>query len=186
MNFAPPPRTLDRQMRIFFRDFILPAWQIPKAQILRNSSAPTVLPGPWGRAFPGGRITSNIAAFEARRDEAMARYRQSVLKATQEVETSLVDYAQSRIERELLAQSVASQFRAMELAKERYERGIKDFITVLDSERQLREVENSLAVNETLVMVNLISLYKALGGGWQEYGTPAETLGNQSESTPGS
>jgi NodT family efflux transporter outer membrane factor (OMF) lipoprotein len=117
--------------------------------------------------FQGGRITSNIAATEARRDEALARYRQAVLKAVQDVETSLVDYAQSRIERERLAQSTASRSRAMRLAIDRYATGIKDLFSVLDSERQLLEVENSLAMNEAQVMVNLIGLYKALGGGWE-------------------
>ena len=132
-----------------------------------NSFAWSLGPNISWPVFQGGRITSNIAAFEARRDEAVARYRQSVLKATQEVETSLVGYAESRVEREQLALSLASQSRAMALAKERYGSGIKDLFTVLDSEKQLRDVENSLAVNETQMMVNLISLYKALGGGWE-------------------
>lgn len=132
-----------------------------------NSFAWSLGPSISWPVFQGGRITANINAFESRRDEALARYRQSVLKATQEVETSLVDYAESRVEREQLAQSLESQSRAVVLAKARYGSGTKDFFTVLDSERQLREVENSLAVNETQVMVNLISLYKALGGGWE-------------------
>ena len=132
-----------------------------------NSFAWSLGPSISWPVFQGGRISSNIAASEARRDEALARYRQAVLKAIQEVEIALVDYAQSQVERERLAQSQAFQSRAMALARERYGRGIKDFFTVLDSERQLREVENSLAVNETQVMVNLISLYKALGGGWE-------------------
>jgi NodT family efflux transporter outer membrane factor (OMF) lipoprotein len=118
--------------------------------------------------FQGGRIRSNIAATEARRDEALARYRQAVLTALQEVETSLVGYAEHQVEREQLALSVQSQSRAVELARERFETGIKDFLTVLDAERQLRDVENSLALSETQVLVNLVGLYKALGGGWQQ------------------
>jgi NodT family efflux transporter outer membrane factor (OMF) lipoprotein len=118
--------------------------------------------------FHGGRIRSNIAATEARRDEALARYRQAVLKALEEVETSLVGYGEHQVERERLALSAASQSRAVELARERFERGVKDFMTVLDAERQLRDVENSLALSETQVLVNLIGLYKALGGGWEQ------------------
>jgi len=117
--------------------------------------------------FQGGRIRSNIAATEARRDEALARYRQAVLTALQEVETSLAGYGQYQVERERLALSAKSQSRAVELARQRYERGIKDFLTVLDAERQLSDVENSLAMSETRVVLNLIGLYKALGGGWQ-------------------
>jgi NodT family efflux transporter outer membrane factor (OMF) lipoprotein len=123
--------------------------------------------------FQGGRIRSNIKATEARRDEALARYRQAVLTAMQEVETSLVGYAQRQVERERLALSAQSQSKAVELARERYIEGLKDFLTVLDAERQLMDVENSLAQSETQVLVNLISLYKALGGGWQQAQAPA-------------
>ena len=133
-----------------------------------NSFAWSIGPTISWPVFQGGRIRSNIAATEARRDEALARYRQAVLTAMQDVETSLVGYAQHQVERERLALSAQSQSRAVELARERYETGIKDFLTVLDAERQLRDVENSLAVSETQVLVNLISLYKALGGGWQQ------------------
>jgi NodT family efflux transporter outer membrane factor (OMF) lipoprotein len=133
-----------------------------------NSFAWSIGPAISWPVFHGGRIRSNIAATEARRDEALARYRQAVLTAMQEVETSLVGYAQHQIERERLALSVESQARAVELARERFESGVKDFLTVLDAERQLRDVENSLALSETQVLVNLIGLYKALGGGWQQ------------------
>jgi NodT family efflux transporter outer membrane factor (OMF) lipoprotein len=132
-----------------------------------NSFAWSIGPTISWPVFQGGRIRSNIAATEARRDEALARYRQAVLTAMQDVETSLVGYAEHQVERERLALSVQSQSRAVELARERFETGIKDFLTVLDAERQLRDVENSLALSETQVLVNLISLYKALGGGWQ-------------------
>jgi NodT family efflux transporter outer membrane factor (OMF) lipoprotein len=133
-----------------------------------NSFAWSIGPTISWPVFQGGRIRSNIAATEARRDEALARYRQAVLTAMQDVETSLVGYVEHQVERERLALSVQSQSRAVELARERFETGIKDFLTVLDAERQLRDVENSLALSETQVLVNLISLYKALGGGWQE------------------
>ena len=133
-----------------------------------NSFAWSVGPTVSWPVFQGGRIRSNIAATEARRDEALARYRQAVLTAMEDVETSLVGYAEHQVERERLALSVQSQSKAVELARKRFETGIRDFLTVLDAERQLRDVENSLALSETQVLVNLISLYKALGGGWQQ------------------
>ena len=72
----------------------------------------------------------------------------------EDVESSLVGYAQHQVERERLAQSVESQTKAVELARERFDTGIRDFLTVLDAERQLRDVENSLAMSETQVLVN--------------------------------
>ncbi len=133
-----------------------------------NSFAWSVGPTISWPVFQGGRIRSNIAATKARRDEALARFRQAVLTAMEDVESSLVGYAQHQVERERLAQSVESQTKAVELARERFDTGIRDFLTVLDAERQLRDVENSLAMSETQVLVNLVSLYKALGGGWQQ------------------
>ncbi len=121
--------------------------------------------------FHGGQIRSNIKAAEARRDEAIARYRQAVLTAMQDVETSLVGYAEHQIERERLEASFKAQTRAVEMANERYNEGQSDLLSVLDAQRQLEDIENSLAVSQTQVMVNLISLYKALGGGWGGCGT---------------
>jgi outer membrane protein TolC len=132
-----------------------------------NSFAWSLGPSISWPVFQAGRITSNIAAFEARRDEALARYRQAVLKALEDVETSLVNYAESRVEGERLASSLEAQTRAAALARERYGEGVKDFLTVLDAERQMRDVEDTLAANESRVLVNLIGLYKALGGSWE-------------------
>lgn len=126
--------------------------------------------------FQGGRIRSNIAATEARRDEALARYRQAVLTALEEVETALVRYAERQVERERLALSLESQAKAVEMSQVRYREGVQDFLPVLDAERQLSEVENSLAVSETQVLVNLISLYKALGGGWDAEALALDTV----------
>jgi len=145
-----------------------------------NSLAWTVGPSVSWPVFHGGRIRSNIAAVEARRDEALARYRQAVLTALQEVETSLVGYAEHQVERERLALSAESQARAVNLARERFETGVKDFLTVLDAQRQLVDVENSLALSETQVLVNLVGLYKALGGGWEQTDVSKQPCDNRS------
>jgi NodT family efflux transporter outer membrane factor (OMF) lipoprotein len=118
--------------------------------------------------FHGGQIRANIRATEARRDEALARYRQAVLLALQEVETSLVRYAGQQVQRERLAASFQAQKRAVRLARDKYRQGQTSLLSVLDAERQLADIQNSLAVSETQVMVNLISLYKSLGGGWRQ------------------
>ncbi|MGC8495272.1 MAG: TolC family protein, partial [Syntrophobacteraceae bacterium] len=108
--------------------------------------------------FHGGQIRANIAATKARRDEAVARYRQAVLTAMQEVETSLARYGEDQVERERLESSYQAQSKAVALAKERYRDGLTNLLTVLDAERQLADIQNSLAVSQTRVMVDLISL----------------------------
>jgi NodT family efflux transporter outer membrane factor (OMF) lipoprotein len=133
-----------------------------------NSFAWSLGPSVVWPVFQGGRIRSNIALNEAKRDEVLANYRQAVLNALKEVETSLVNYAERQVERDRLATSLQSQARAVQMARAQYREGLKDFQTVLDAERRLNEVENSLAVSETRVVTELIGLYKALGGGWEQ------------------
>ncbi len=59
--------------------------------------------------------------------------------------------------------------RAVDLAQQRYDRGLTDFLNVLDAERQLYELQDQYAVAQEDVVVQFIALYKGLGGGWEEY-----------------
>jgi NodT family efflux transporter outer membrane factor (OMF) lipoprotein len=129
--------------------------------------------------FQGGRIRAHIALTEARRDELLANYRQTVLAALKDVETALVRYAQRQVERERLAASCAAQAKAVAMAHVQYRNGLQNFLVVLDAERRLNDIESALALAETRVVSDLISLYKALGGGWEE------TLGVAGEANTG-
>jgi NodT family efflux transporter outer membrane factor (OMF) lipoprotein len=118
--------------------------------------------------FDAGRIRSNISLQEARQDQTLIRYARTVLTALEEVETSLVSYGRELLRRQTLAEAVQSDRRSVELATELYSRGLTDFLSVLDAQRQLYIDEELLALSERNVAVNLVSLYKALGGGWAE------------------
>ena len=126
-------------------------------------------PGIHKAIFQGGRIRANISASEARRGAAYQRFRQAILTALEDVERSLVDYAEEQLERRELEAAVRASTRAVRLASIRYEKGLADFLTVLDAERTLRDVEDQLAASETSAAVNVIRLYKALGGGWEVF-----------------
>lgn len=119
--------------------------------------------------FQGGRLRANVSASEARRDAAYARFQQAVLIALEEVERALVDYAEAQLERRELEAAVETSARAVELASVLYEQGLTDFLTVLDAERTLRDVEDRLAASEKHATVEVIRLYKALGGGWEVF-----------------
>ena len=90
-----------------------------------------------------------------------------VLIALVDVERSLVEYAEEQLERRELQAAVHASTRTVQLASVLYEKGLSDFLTVLDAERTLRDVEDQLAESETSATVNVIRLYKALGGGWE-------------------
>jgi NodT family efflux transporter outer membrane factor (OMF) lipoprotein len=122
--------------------------------------------------FSGGRIKNNIKAQTARQEQALARYEKTVLTAFHDVEDSLVGYTRERVRMRTLTEAVTAQQRAVSLAEELYTRGLTDFQNVLDAQRQLYSLQDLQAESQRDVTANLIALYKALGGGWEN--TPVD------------
>jgi NodT family efflux transporter outer membrane factor (OMF) lipoprotein len=116
--------------------------------------------------FDGGRVRNAIRVEDARTEQAIARYEQSVLDALEEVENAMVSYVQESDRRDALARAVAAARKSVELVNTLYRTGLTDFQNVLDMERSLFEQEDALAESEGLVTQALIRIYKALGGGW--------------------
>lgn len=116
--------------------------------------------------FTGGRIRSNIAVQDARLQQAATQYESVVLKSLEDVENALAAYSREQERRTKLQQAVDESRRAVGLANELYLRGLGDFLSVLEAQRSRYELEDELAKSETSVVVNLVALYKAVGGGW--------------------
>lgn len=117
-------------------------------------------------AFNIGRVRARIKASEARADGALARYEQTVLVAIEEVETSLVAYDRARVRRERLLDAAQASERAADLARQRFEGGLSDFLQVLDAERTRLESQEQVARSLGETTTSLVAVYKALGGGW--------------------
>jgi outer membrane protein TolC len=103
---------------------------------------------------------------DAVREQALVAYEQTVLAALQDVENALVSLVRNRERVEALANAVESARNAALLARERYSAGLIDFQSVLDSQRSVLLLEESLASSRANGVQALIRLYKALGGGW--------------------
>ena len=116
--------------------------------------------------FNGGRIRSIIALQTSRLRGAVITYDSVILKALEEVQNALVNYSQEQERRDRLNQAVAQNQLAVDLATEQYRAGLADFLSVLDAERELCSNEDELVQSQTNVTTNLVSLYRALGGGW--------------------
>lgn len=116
--------------------------------------------------FEGGRIRANIAFTDAAQEEAFAAYQQTVLRAFQDVEDALVAFSGAQATRAQLEDAVRANRRATDLARRLYAQGLTDFLDVLVAEQQLFTSEDTLAVSQRDVALGLVSLYKALGGGW--------------------
>lgn len=116
--------------------------------------------------FNAGTIRANIEVQTALQEQALISYESTVLGALEEVENALVAYAEEQLRRQALIQAVDAARQAFELAQHKYQAGLTDFSTVLDSQRSLLSYQDQLAQSEGSVTSNLVRLYKALGGGW--------------------
>ncbi len=119
-----------------------------------------------------GRIKTRVDAASAIRDEAEAQYGQAVLRALQDVETSLSRYRTSRVRVARIQDAATASERAAELARLRFTGGVADFLQVLDAERTQLDAEDQLAQGRTDAATAYAALYKALGGS-----LPASTHG---------
>jgi len=90
-----------------------------------------------------------------------------VLRAFQDVEDALASFSNQQATRDQLGDAVRANERATELARNLYAQGLTDFLTVLVAQVNLLETQDALAQTEGEVAIQLIALYKALGGGWE-------------------
>jgi multidrug efflux system outer membrane protein len=117
-------------------------------------------------AFDLGRVGARIKIAHAQADADLATYEASVLGALEETEGALLTYGRAQSRRELLTQAANASERAADLARQRFQGGLTDFVNVLDAEREALIVEDSLAQSRTQTATSLVAVYKALGGGW--------------------
>ncbi len=117
--------------------------------------------------FEGGRLTATLELRKEAAKEAALNYQRTVLQAFHDVDNALIAYRADQLRRErLIAQTVQSR-RALQIANERYRNGLSDFLEVLTAQRTLLQADQDQASATTTVSTDLITLYKALGGGWQ-------------------
>jgi outer membrane protein TolC len=113
------------------------------------------------------RLRAQIRAQTATQEEALAQFQQTVLTSLEDVENALVAHRNERERYRSLTQEAAADRRALDLANKLYTSGLGDFLNVLESQRSLYQAEDALAQSERTVLLDLVALYKALGGGWE-------------------
>jgi outer membrane protein TolC len=114
-----------------------------------------------------GQITNNVRLQDAKFQEAILNYQNTVLAAQQDVENGITTFVESRRQTIYLNQSVAGAQGALRIALIQYRQGIADFTTVLTVEQNLYQAQNNLALATGSIALGLIATYRALGGGWQ-------------------
>ena len=129
-----------------------------------------IAPGLSWSVFDAGRIRANIDVQSERQRQALFTYEKNVLTALEDVENALTAYAKEQARRQLLADAVDRNRRAVELANTLYQGGARDFLNVIDAQRALALAEDQLVQSDRLIATDLVALYKALGGGWEQAG----------------
>ncbi|MFU9137790.1 efflux transporter outer membrane subunit [Erwinia tasmaniensis] len=119
--------------------------------------------------FQGGRLVSSVKLARAEQANAALGYRQTVLTALQDVENALVSYRTDQQQVEGLDQTVDALQNAFNLANDSYRQGLSTFIDALDAQRQLAQAKQQAASARVQTSLDLVALYKALGGGWELY-----------------
>jgi NodT family efflux transporter outer membrane factor (OMF) lipoprotein len=117
--------------------------------------------------FNYGRIVNSVRVQDAVFEEAVLNYQNTVLQAQQEVEDGRASFSTAQAALATLIDAAASARRTTELAIVRYKEGATDYTTVLTAQQLQLEIEQSLASARGDVPLALVSVYRALGGGWQ-------------------
>jgi multidrug efflux system outer membrane protein len=125
-------------------------------------------PGVSWSLFNTGANLANIDIRKALADQTILAYRKTVLTAMQEVENALIASAKEQERRKALVDAVAANRKAVELSTDLYSQGETEFLNVLNAQRSLYATEDALGDSEAAMSTDLIALYKALGGGWEE------------------
>jgi outer membrane protein TolC len=114
-----------------------------------------------------GRIANNVRLQQARTDELIATYQNQVLAAAQQVQTSLRGFLRSREQADDLARSVTAAVAATQVGVRQYKAGVIPFNTIFNLETTQAQQQDQLAIARGNIALDLINVYRALGGGWE-------------------
>jgi NodT family efflux transporter outer membrane factor (OMF) lipoprotein len=116
--------------------------------------------------FNYGRLINNVRVQDSTFEELVSIYQDTVLRAQQEVEDSLIGYVRGMTQTAILAESVTAANRAVELSMIQYRDGATDYTRVLNTQQAKLLSDDRLANARGGVALSVVTLYKALGGGW--------------------
>ena len=117
--------------------------------------------------FEGGRLLGNFELTKARQDELLQTYRKTVVSAFADVDNALTAVRETTIRLRLQREVVAASRRAFQLAEQQLRAGTADIVSVLNTQLTLFQAEDLLWQAQLARLLAIVSLYQALGGGWE-------------------
>jgi outer membrane protein TolC len=120
-----------------------------------------------------GAVDAAIQAQNQATRAQVANFRQIVLSAIRQVDNDLTTFEAENRRLASLGRAVVDAQRALDLATERYNRGIIDYLNVLDAQRTLFALQDQQAMSENLAVADFVDVCQSLGGGWEGFPPPA-------------
>jgi len=125
-----------------------------------------------GAAWPlldFGQLDAQVEIADLQTRALLVNYKKTIQEAVREVDSNIGLYAAEQLSLGKLETALLASQRAVTLANERYERGLTDFLNVVDAERQEYDIEEQYTATQVAAAEEFIELYRSLGGGWENY-----------------
>ncbi len=122
--------------------------------------------------FNAGRIRAHIAGVEAQLDESAMNYEKTFLIALEDVENAFVSHKSALERHEHLVQAETTAEKAHNVASALYHRGVNNYLSVLDTQLERLSISDEIVKAKTGVLISMVSLYRAFGGGWSDMAMP--------------
>jgi len=116
-----------------------------------------------------GTLDALVGEQDLQTHAALVNYKRTVLLAIEEVNNAIGEYSAEKNRLQSLSQALVASQRAVDVATQRYERGLTDFLNVLDAQRQFYDLQDQYALAQEAVVLQFIAVYKGLGGGWEGF-----------------
>lgn len=119
--------------------------------------------------YSGGAETASIEAAKFENQAALAQYEKTILEAIEDAEKALLSYGKEWQSLKRYAEANKTRKNSFDIAKIRYEQGEGDFLSLIEAERALSDVQDEIIQSETRILLKLTDVYKSLGGGWEVF-----------------
>jgi NodT family efflux transporter outer membrane factor (OMF) lipoprotein len=136
---------------------------------LESSFIGSIGPGAYWPLLDFGTLDALVERQDYRTRELLLDYQRTVLAAVEEVDDAISNYAAQQDRLQNLQTALTAAQNAVQIASERYKRGFTNFLDVLDAQREYYALQDQYAVAQEEVVLQYIALFKALGGGWENY-----------------
>jgi NodT family efflux transporter outer membrane factor (OMF) lipoprotein len=136
---------------------------------VRNSFIGSIGPAAYWPLLDFGSLDALVQRQDYATRQMLLNYQRTILAAVEEVDDAISNFAAQQDRLEKLNDALSAARRAVEIATQRYDRGFTNFLDVLDAQRELYALEDESAAAQEEVVIQFIAVYKALGGGWENY-----------------